>query len=524
MDIFGFQIKRKDDEELNNSSFVPAANEDGATLVQSAAGAYGTFIDLEGSVRTEAELISKYREMSEHPEVDWAIDDIVNEVIVQEPDDEIVELVLDDLEQPDRIKNAIIDEFNNVLNLLEFNSISYDVFRRWYIDGRLYYHVIIDENDPQKGIKELRYIDPRKIKKIKEVARKRIGGGSESVTVSLDKNEYYLYNESGFAKTGTNYSNYNSSAKGIKISKDSIIYCTSGKQSVNGDLILSHLHKAIKPLNMLKTMEDSLVIYRISRAPERRIFYVDVGNLPKAKAEQYLSDIMNKFKNKLVYNSTTGEIRNDKKFLTMLEDFWLPRREGGRGTEITTLPGGQNLGDIEDILYFQKKLFKSLNVPVGRIDPENQFNFGRANEITRDEIKFYKFIVRIRSKFSTLFLNVLERQLILKRIIAPEEWDEFKQSIRFKYSRDNYYAEIKESEMMRDRFSLARDADDYAGKYVSHKWIRRKIFRQSDEEIADLDKEMDEEIKDDRYNMPPEMDPSQGGGDPNAGGTPQQLQ
>lgn len=501
--LFGFEITKDEKEQIEHASFSPKENEDGAVLV-SEAGVYGTYIDLDGSIKTEAELINKYREMAEYPEVDFAVDDIVNEVIIQEPDQEIVELNLDDLDQPDKIKNLIIDEFNETLKLLEFNSLSYDIFKRWYVDGRLYYHAIIDENKPSEGIKELRYIDPRKIRKIKNTKRKRIGTGAQSATITVDDKEYYIYNETGFAnKSGANVTP-TSNVKGIRIAKDSIVHCTSGVNSKNGDLVLSHLHKAIKPLNMLKSLEDSLVIYRISRAPERRIFYIDVGGLPRMKAEQYLKDIMNKFKNKLVYNAETGEMRGDKKFMTMLEDFWLPRRDGGRGTEITTLPGGQNLGDIEDILYFQKKMYKSLNVPVSRIDPDTQFNFGRASEITRDEIKFSKFIARLRAKFSNLFLKILERQLILKKVITPSEWDEFRQVIRFKFCQDNFYAELKESEIMRDRIALLRDIDDYAGKYYSHEWIRRKVLRQSDEEIKEIDKEISTEMDNPQYNPPME--------------------
>lgn len=522
MKLFGFNISREEDEDLAPSSFTPKENDDGAVVV-SEAGTWSTYIDLEGSIKTEAELINKYREMAEHPETDSAIDDIVNEVITQEPEEKIVEIMLDELDQPDKVKESITAEFDNVLNLLEFNTLSYDIFRRYYVDGRLYYHAMIDENNTQEGIKELRYIDPRKIRKIKTIKKKKIGVGVQSIAINQDSQEFFVYNESGFAKKSSNLVQ-DSDIKGIKIAKDSIIHCTSGITSKNGDLVLSHLHKAIKPLNMLKALEDSLVIYRISRAPERRIFYIDVGNLPRMKAEQYLKDIMTKFKNKLVYNAETGEIRNDKKFMTMLEDFWLPRREGGRGTEITTLPGGENLGNIEDILYFQKKLFRSLNVPISRLDSDSQFTFGRSSEITRDEIKFAKFVNRLRTKFSTLFLSALEKQLILKRIITPEEWDEFKQSIKFKYCQDNYYAELKESEILRDRIALLRDIDDYAGKYYSHTWIRKNVLRQSEEEIKDNDKEIKQEVDNPQFAPPLEDQPGGAPGGNTPPSSPQVLQ
>lgn len=485
-ELFGFEIKRKQQEPV---SFSPKQNDDGAVVVAEG-GVYGTYVDLDGSIRTEAELVSKYREMSQHPEIDTAIDDIVNEVITQEPETKIVELVLDDLDQPDKIKKLLINEFDEVLRLLEFNSLSYEVFRRWYVDGRLYYHAILDEQDPRRGIVELRYIDPRKIRKVREVKKKKV---ASNVPISQTANEYYIFNDKGFSKTSGSSSVPSNSVGGLKIAKDSIIHCTSGITSNNGDLVISYLHKAIKPLNQLRSMEDSLVIYRISRAPERRIFYIDVGNLPKMKAEQYLRDIMTKFKNKLVYDSATGEIRDDRKFMTMLEDFWLPRREGGKGTEITTLPGGQNLGQMDDVVYFQRKLYKSLNVPITRLDPEVQFNLGRATEITRDEVKFAKFIQRLRNKFAILFTKVLERQLILKGIITPDDWEQFKDVIKYKFSQDNFYAELKEIEILRERMAMLRDIDDYAGKYYSHEWIRRNVLRQTDEEMEEMDSQIQDE-------------------------------
>lgn len=509
MDLFGFEIKKKIAEPI---SFAPKQTDDGAVVVAEG-GVYGTYVDLDGSIRTEAELVNKYREMSMVPEVDMAIDDIVNEVITQEPETEPVELILDDIpELPEKVKKIFIEEFKEVLNLLEFNQLSYEVFRRWYVDGRLYYHVIIDEKQQSLGIQELRYIDPRKIRKVREVRKKKL---QDNQTANRTTNEYYIYNDKGFAKTAGNSSIPTNNIGGLKIAKDSIVHCTSGVTSLNGDLVQSYLHKAIKPLNQLRSMEDSLVIYRISRAPERRIFYIDVGNLPKMKAEQYLRDIMTKFKNKLVYDSSTGEIRDDRKFMTMLEDFWLPRREGGKGTEITTLPGGQNLGQMDDVLYFQKNLYKSLNVPISRLDPDTQFGFGRATEITRDEVKFAKFINRLRIKFATLFAKILERQLILKGIITPEEWDMIKNRIRFKFSQDNYFSELKETEILNNRLAALQQIDPYAGKYYSFEWIRRKVLMQTDEEIEEINEQIVAEMQNPQY-YPPEPEPMGGEEDPNA--------
>lgn len=506
MELFGFEIKRRQEP---TTSFAPRQTDDGAAVVAEG-GAYGTYVDLDGSIRTEAELVNKYREMALYPEVDQAIDDIVNEVITQEPEQEAVELILDDIDLPERIKKLFIDEFKEVITLLEFNQLSYEIFRRWYVDGRLYYHVIIDEENPKNGVVELRYIDPRKIRKIRTINRKK---AINNVALVQDSKEYYIYNDKGFAKTAGNSSIPSNTIGGLRIAKDSIIHCTSGITSLNGDLVQSYLHKAIRPLNQLRTMEDSLVIYRISRAPERRIFYIDVGNLPKMKAEQYLRDQMTKFKNKLVYDSSTGEIRDDRKFMTMLEDFWLPRREGGKGTEITTLPGGQNLGQIDDIIYFQRKLYKALNVPISRLDPEVQFNFGRATEITRDEVKFAKFINRLRNKFAILFTKVLERQLILKGIITAEEWDDIKQSIRYKFSQDNYYAELKDTEILRDRITMLRDIDDYTGKYYSHEWVRRNVLRQSDKEIEEIDEQIADEADNPQYQSGAAPEDTQGSPD-----------
>lgn len=504
-ELFGFEIIRKNPEK-ELPSFAPKLEEDGA-LVVAEGGAYGQYVDLEGAVRNEAELVSKYREISMHPDVEMAVDDIVNEAIVMDPKKEIVTLNLDDLEQPDNIKKMILEEFDQTLELLEFNQHAYEIFRKWYVDGRLYYHLIIDEKAPREGIKELRYIDPRKIRKIKTQKRVKVNKNT-NVLINKTAEEFYIYSDKGFAKAPTQGASYNDPAsQGIKIAVDSVVNTSSGLVNVGGDMVIGYLQKAIKPLNQLKSMEDSLVIYRISRAPERRIFYIDVGNLPKMKAEQYLRDIMTRFKNRVVYDAQTGEIRDDRKHMTMLEDFWLPRREGGKGTEITTLPGGQNLGQIDDIIYFQRKLYKSLNVPISRLDPEQQYNFGRATEISRDEVKFAKFVTRLRGKFSELFNKILEKQLILKGIITSEDWQEFRTNFKYEYSEDNHFAELRNTEILRDRISMLRDVDDYAGKYYSHEWIRRNVLYQTEEDIKEIDEQIVEEQDNPQYNPPVEMGP-----------------
>lgn len=504
-ELFGFEIVRKK-PEVELPSFAPKLEEDGA-LVVSEGGAYGQYVDLEGSVRNEAELVSKYREISMHPDIEMAVDDIVNEAIVMDPKKEIVSLNLDDLKQPDNIKKMIQEEFDNVIELLEFNQHAYEIFRKWYVDGRLYYHIIIDEKVPREGIKELRYIDPRKIRKIK--TQKRVKANTNTnVIINKVAEEFYIYSDKGFAKAPTQGSSYSDPAsQGIKIAVDSVVNASSGLVNVGGDMVIGYLQKAIKPLNQLKSMEDSLVIYRISRAPERRIFYIDVGNLPKMKAEQYLRDIMTRFKNRVVYDAQTGEIRDDRKHMTMLEDFWLPRREGGKGTEITTLPGGQNLGQIDDIVYFQRKLYKSLNVPITRLDPEQNYNFGRATEVSRDEVKFAKFVTRLRGKFSELFNKILEKQLILKGVITSEDWQEFKTNFKYEYSEDNHFAELRTTEILRDRISMLRDIDDYTGKYYSHEWVRRNILYQTEEDMKEIDEQIVEEMDNPQYNPEPAIGP-----------------
>lgn len=493
MDLFGFRISRKPNENAAPVSFAPEVRDDGAVLA-AAGGVQGVYIDLDGSIRNEAELVTKYREMALHPEIDIAIDDIVNESICLEDLKKTVTLNLDELEVPPKIKQLIQTEFNTVLNLLEFQHSGYETFRRWYVDGRLYYHLIIDNKQPQLGVQEVRYVDPRKIRKVRQVKQKQIQGMPVVETVD----EYYVYNPRGFAKAVASPAIMGDQGQltGLRISKDAIAHCTSGLTSVNGDVVQGYLQKAIKPLNQLKAMEDSLVIYRISRAPERRVFYIDVGNLPKAKAEQYLRDIMTKFKNKLVYDASSGEIRDDRKFMTMLEDFWLPRREGGKGTEITTLPGGQNLGDIEDIKYFQNNLYKSLNVPITRLDPTQAYTLGRATEITRDELKFTKFIKRLRSRFSDLFNKVLEKQLILKGVINQDEWKQIRPFFQYIFNDDSHTSELKDLEILRDRIEAVANmaGNGITGKYISHQTVRKQILRQSEEDIEREDELIMEEM------------------------------
>ena len=495
MRLFGFELAREKKPEL--PTFVAPQTDDGAVTL--AAGAsYGQYVDLDGSVRSEAELINKYRQMAEHPEVETAIDDIINEMIVLEDSNEIIKVILDGLKElPPKIKEAVISEFEEAKRLLQFNSNAYEIVKRWYIDGRLYFNVMIDPKTPEAGIQELRYIDPRKIRKIREIKKKR--HQETNIAVMDDPSlEYYIYNDKGFfvptygsVAAGTS----SGISSGVRIAKDTVIQVTSGQSSVKGDMILSYLHKAIKPLNMLRTMEDSLVIYRISRAPERRIFYIDVGNLPKLKAEQYLRDVMAKFKNKVVYDSSTGEIRDDRKFMTMLEDFWLPRRENGRGTEIATLPGGQNLGQIEDIVYFQKKLFNSLNVPVTRLEPEQGFGIGRATEVSRDEVKFSKFVRRLRMKFSTLFTKIIGKNLVLKGVMTIEQWEQIAQYIKFQFAKDNYYDELKNAEVLNNRMQLLGAVQPFVGMYFSAIWVKKNILRQDESEIEEMEEEMIEDTQ-----------------------------
>jgi hypothetical protein len=481
--LFGFEISKKGEEKQQETikSFVPPVQDDGAMEVASG-GVYGTYVDLEGNSKSEAELVTRYREMAMQPECDNAVEDIVNEAIVvnnQSP----VNIILDDIDEGKALKDRIREEFHNVTKLLDFNTLAYDIFRQWYVDGRLYYHIMIDEKKPRDGIKELRKIDPRKIKKIRE----KISELDKRTNVKIEKGyqEYYIYHPKGI----TTQSNQTA----VKISKDSICHITSGLIDPANKMVLGYLHKAIKPLNQLRTLEDATVIYRLSRAPERRIFYIDVGNLPKMKAEQYLADMMAKHKNKLVYDASSGEIRDDRKFMTMMEDFWLPRREGGRGTEITTLPGGQNLGEMDDVDYFRRKLYKSLNVPITRMESENQFNLGRTSEVTRDELKFTRFIERLRARFTHLFDNLLEIQLVLKGVINRKQWKELREDLYYDFPQDNYFSELKNAEVLTERLRLMSEVEQYVGKFYSLDWVRKNVLQMSEEEIRDMDKQIKKE-------------------------------
>jgi hypothetical protein len=491
--LFGFTLGSKDivqEQKPEQPSFAlpTEANDDGAvTITQNAH--YGTYVDLEGSVRNELELITRYREMSNHSELEMAIDDIVNEAITHDVTGRTVDIILDNLKQPDAVKKKIAEEFNNILKMLNFNNLADDLFKRWYIDGRIYYHVVVDEKKPKEGIQELRYIDPRKIRKVREILKGRDPKTGANIIQSIA--EYYVYQDKG-TTTQTYTAQVNS---GLRIAPDSVINVNSGLMDAKNTFVISYLHKAIKPLNQLRMIEDAVVIYRISRAPERRIFYIDVGNLPKGKAEQYLRDIMIKYKNKMVYDASTGELRDDRKHMSMLEDFWLPRREGGKGTEITTLPAGQNLGELEDVKYFRQKLMQSLNVPISRLEPQQggMIGLGRVSEVTRDEVKFTKFIVRLRNKFSQIFDNALAIQLSLKGICSREEWDHFKEDVYYDYKKDNNFTEMRDAEILRERLSVLQTVDPYLGKYYSAQWVKKKILQMNDEEIEQMQKEIDEE-------------------------------
>ena len=497
--LFGFSIEDSEKESKSVVSPVPPAQEDGNDHYVTS-GFFGSYVDIEGTFKTEIDLIRRYREMALHPEVDSAIEDIVNEAVVSDLNDSPVEIELSNLNASDGIKKTIRQEFKNIKDLLDFDKKSHEIYRNWYIDGRLYYHKVIDLKAPNEGIKELRYIDAAKMKFVRHAKQqnKELGVRKQELS-SVDMafpelEEYFVYTP----KLNQPMSNMGASSdqKGVKFSKDSITYCTSGLVDRNKGSTLSYLHKSIKALNQLRMIEDSLVIYRLSRAPERRIFYIDVGNLPKVKAEQYLRDVMSRYRNKLVYNANTGEIRDDKKMMSMMEDFWLPRREGGRGTEITTLPGGQNLGEITDIEYFKKKLYKALNVPISRIEGDGGFNLGRSSEILRDELKFSKFVGRLRKRFSAMFLDMLKTQLLLKNVITPEDWEMMSEHIQFDFLYDNHFSELKEAELMENRINLATLAEPYVGKYFSQDYVRRKIIRQTDADILEEDAKIDQEIKD----------------------------
>ena len=508
-ELFGFKFERIRDTKGSEKFTAPSL--DDGTVDVAGGGFYGQILDVEGRERTENDLIRRYRDISQQQECDSAIEDIVNEGIVSDERDQSVEIVLDRLPQPKRIKDKIKEEFDNVMRLLDFNVKGHDIFRRWYVDGRLFYHKVIDKSNPRRGIVDLRYIEPRKIRKVREMQKGTKSGSSVDIVKKIE--EYYIYNDKGLVvQSGT--------SQGIKISADSITYCPSGLVDQNKGHVLSYLHKAIKPVNQLRMIEDALVIYRISRAPERRIFYIDVGNLPKRKAEQYLKDVMNRYRNKLVYDASTGEIRDDRNHMSMLEDFWLPRREGGRGTEITTLPGGSNLGEIDDITYFQRKLYRSLNVPVSRMEAENNFSLGRSTEITRDELKFTKFVQRLRKKFTPLFTDILKTQLVLKGVITLEDWDNMKEHIQYDFLQDGHFAELKEAEILRERLDMLGNIDSYIGTFFSKKWVQRNVLNMTDYEIDDMQREINKEAGDDvedgGVDLPQDTDgvtryPSQGG-------------
>ena len=496
-ELFGFSFRRRE-EELKKSAPSPVAptNEDGATSFI-AGGYHGTYVDLDGNFKTEYDMVVKYRMMAMHPEVDSAIEDILQESIVTDQNDSPVQIDLANLDVSDSVKEMIRTEFDYIKNLIGFDTKAHEMFRRWYIDGRLYYHKVIDLKRPQDGILELRYVDPQKIKKVRQI-NKVPKTADQFQSLDYGKvDEYFIYNPKGLRNTSAN--------SGIKIAKDAITYVTSGILDTNKNIVLSYLHKAIKVLNQLMMIEDSLVIYRISRAPERRIFYIDVGNLPKVKAEQYLREVMSRYRNKLVYDANTGEIRDDRKYMSMLEDFWLPRREGGRGTEITTLPGGQNLGELTDIQYFQTKLYKALNVPAGRLDSESTFNIGRSSEIMRDELKFTKFVGKLRKKFSEMFQDILKTQLILKGVITPEDWDDMKEHIQYDYLYDNHFTELKNIEMLNEKINVITAMEPFMGRYFSTEYVRTNILGQSEVEKKELDDQMKDDISSGKIIDPLEM-------------------
>tara|TARA_B100000902_G_scaffold127645_1_gene127069 strand:- start:328 stop:1992 length:1665 start_codon:yes stop_codon:yes gene_type:complete len=515
--LFGFSIEDNEKTPPSVVSPIPPSNQDGSEHYVST-GFFGSYVDIEGVYKNENELIRRYRSMALYPETDSAIEDIVNEAIVSDTNDSPVKIELSNLKASDNIKKKVREEFSYILELLDFDKKAHEIFRNWYIDGRLYYNKVIDQKNPQAGIQELRYIDASKMKYVRQIKKQ----GKDSIQTAQnqlaasdntgynfpDIEEYFIYTPG--QKSGTNYGSNNSSVKGIKMTKDSVTYCTSGLVDRNKGLTLSWLHKSIKPLNQLMMIEDSLVIYRLSRAPERRIFYIDVGNLPKVKAEQYLRDVMMRYRNKLVYDANTGEIRDDKKFMSMMEDFWLPRREGGRGTEITTLPGGQNLGEITDINYFQKKLYRALNVPESRLQGDTGFSMGRSSEILRDEVKFSKFVGRMRKRFSSMFNDMLKTQLLLKNVITPEDWEYMADHIQYDFLYDNHFAELKDAEIQTERINLAALAEPYVGKYYSADYVRRTILRQTDEEIIEQDELIEREIEAGVIPDPASIDPMTG--------------
>ena len=493
MRLFGFEIIRPEEKDKDSSlSFAEPINDDGALTIGTAlGGAYGMYLDIEGSAKTEAQLVTTYRQMTLNPEIQQAVDEIVNEAISVNSENKVVEIVLDETKLPARLKDKITEEFENILTLLDFSNNAYEIFSKFYVDGRLNYHVIIDSKKPKRGILELRYLDPRKIRLIREMNNKEKQVQGINANFKRIKNEYYMYSDNGFgAQTASNYSN---SITGLRISKDSVVRVTSGILSENNSVVYSYLHRAIKSLNQLRMLEDATVIYTMTRAPERRVFYVDVGNLPKAKAEQYLHDMMARHKNKVIYDPTTGDIRDDRKMMTMTEDYWFPRREGNRSTEVTTLQGGASLLTNDNIMYFQNKLYKALNVPIGRLQPETMYSIGRSSEITREELKFNKFIRRIRAKFSTLFDKCLERQLILKGIITPDEWKEIQNYIKYDFMQDGYFEELKEAEILNEKITTLRNVEDLIGKYYSRQWVIKNVLHMNEEEMRTMLRQIDAE-------------------------------
>ena len=501
-ELFGFSITRQVKKADPKQGFTQPQADDGTQTI-AAGGYFGQYLDQEGTAKTEQDLIRRYREIALHPECDMAIEDIVNEAIVANELKDAIRLRLDEVPFGKEVRRKIEDEFKEVLRLMNFNTKGHDIFRRWYVDGRVYYHKVIDRESPRKGITELRYIDPRKIKKVREVRKKRPDGPMpHGLTIIDEYEEYYLFNEKGIAGT---------TSGGIKIAPDTISFVPSGLIDQNKNMVLSYMHKAIKPVNQLRMIEDAAVIYRIARAPERRIFKIDVGNLPKVKAEAYLRDVMARYRNKLVYDASTGEIRDDRNYMSMLEDFWLPSREGGRGTDITTLPGGQNLGEITDIEYFRSKLYRSLNVPASRLEASQGFNLGRSTEITRDELKFTKFVQRLRKKFTELFNDILKTQLILKAVITEDDWHTLRDFIAYDFLQDGHFAELKESEMLLERIRLANEVRDYVGKYYSVEYVRKNILKQSDRDIEDINTQIKKEIDDGIISAPTEDIPGSGG-------------
>ena len=489
--LFGYSITRKKPEPKAQQSFVVPQTDDGATSVN-ASGFFGTYLDIDQSAKTENDLINRYRDIAMYPDCDSAIEDIVNESVAAEDDEAVVKINLEKTELSANIKKAIEEEFDSVLKLLDFNSKSHDIFKRWYIDGRVYYHKIVDVANAKKGIQELRYIDPRKIKKVRKVNKKKDPATGVEFISNIE--EFFVYNEKGLIAQVPNTA---SATQGIRIAPDSIALCTSGLIDLDKNMVLGHLHKAIKVVNQLRMVEDALVIYRMTRAPERRIFYIDVGNLPKAKAEQYVKSIMNQYRNKVAYDASTGEIRDEKKTLSMLEDFWMPRREGGKGTEITTLEGGANLGQIEDVNYFQNKLYQCLNVPASRMKSDNGMNFGRQAEITRDELKFSKFVSRLRMKFGELFDDLLRTQLLLKGVMSEQDWESIKEEIYYDFTQDAYIAEAKQAEILRNRIDLLNAINPYVGMYFSREFVYNDILHMTEEEIDKLktDLENDTELQ-----------------------------